>query len=708
LPSGDGWIRELRRSVMRPGRLGRLSTSLVLSHVVLVLLPAALISVGVLHYAEGALERTVGAGQEETARRAASEVLLSIREWTSQMKSVAVAMNVVRDPWQRQSLLSEARLEMPGVRDLVLVGLDSLIQASSELDERADLMAGRRLPPGYWPYTPVRPGGLELGKYLIRDSTGEGAPQLRIAMPVVEGEEVTGILLARLGLYTVWRLVDAMRIGETGRGCLLTHEGKYLSHPDRRRAFLDWSHPAFEDIQGSSGVVRWTEQREQWMAGYAQVGELGWYVVLEQRVSEALAARTTLRWRMGVIVACSIALAIAIGWVVVRSVVSPVQALVLATRRLQRGAHDEVKLCAGHEELRELGQSFTEMACALGDREGELRTALAFQQDLLAEAPLGVAVIDADGAVVQANPVWLDVVGVGSGEAVDRAASPGAATISRWLATGEAESDLEVEDVGRGIRSWHVKRVDLRGQMGRMLLVEDQTDRKVLEMHGQQAAKLAALGEMAAGVAHEIKNPLAIIQGGCDLMQRLKPEETGEREDTLDTVERAVTRISQRIAELLNFARPAAVPAEALDINEVLGQVLSLGGQRFRAERITVGLELGATRRVRLNHDVAKDIFLELLANARRAMLGGGTLKVVTRDVADEVIIDVVDTGAGIAADTMNRIFDPFYTTWAGHGGTGLGLSVLRRQAAAAGGHIEVRSAMGQGTTFSVRLPAIS
>ena len=244
------------------------------------------------------------------------------------------------------------------------------------------------------------------------------------------------------------------------------------------------------------------------------------------------------------------------------------------------------------------------------------------------------------------------------------------------------------------------------GHPGQTLVVlDDTTQQRQLEQQVNQAERVAALGEMAAGVAHQIRNPLAIMQNVCDLLKRLKPGQRKEQNHTIDILQTHIHRVNDRITGLLDFARPGRRDAESVDVVAVLRDVLDLEGSRVQAADIDVQTHLQHVPCVRVGREALRDILANLVANALDAMPEGGTLTVSTLEAEDQVLVRISDTGVGIPQQQLARIFEPFYSTKPA--GFGLGLSMSRRQVDDAGGRIEVQSREAHGSTFSVYLPAV-
>jgi PAS domain S-box-containing protein len=240
---------------------------------------------------------------------------------------------------------------------------------------------------------------------------------------------------------------------------------------------------------------------------------------------------------------------------------------------------------------------------------------------------------------------------------------------------------------------------------GTIVIIEDVTSRAQLEEQLQISEKMASIGLLAAGVAHEVNTPLTGISSFTQmLLEGANPDEPNTR--LLEKIERQTFRAAKIVNGLLNLARPAQVEAGPVDLHVVLGDVLGLLEHQFRTARIQVRRELQPEPLVvnGIDHKL-QQVFLNLFLNARDAMPKGGWLTIATRRTGDEAVVDVSDTGIGIPSEQLSRIYDPFFTTKPIGKGTGLGLSITYGIVQEHGGTIACASAAGQGTTFTLVLP---
>ena len=241
---------------------------------------------------------------------------------------------------------------------------------------------------------------------------------------------------------------------------------------------------------------------------------------------------------------------------------------------------------------------------------------------------------------------------------------------------------------------------------GMMLIVEDITARVQLEEQLQISEKMASIGLLAAGVAHEVNTPLTGISSFTQmLLEGADPEDPKTR--LLEKIERQTFRAAKIVNGLLNLARPRDSDTVGLvDLNVVVNDVLTLLEHQLEIGNVKVRRELSQVPPVVQGVEFkVQQVFLNLFLNARDAMPTGGWLTVRSQVSDHRAVIDVADTGAGIPAEHLSRIYDPFFTTKVPGQGTGLGLSVTYGVVQEHHGHIECESQPGQGTRFTLTLP---
>ncbi len=240
---------------------------------------------------------------------------------------------------------------------------------------------------------------------------------------------------------------------------------------------------------------------------------------------------------------------------------------------------------------------------------------------------------------------------------------------------------------------------------GSIVVVEDISARVQLEEQLQISEKMASIGLLAAGVAHEVNTPLTGISSFTQmLLQGAEPDDPKTK--VLEKIERQTFRAAKIVNGLLNLARPAQTDSGAVDLNVVINDVLVLLEHQLRTGRIQVRKELSSSPLLIQGVEYKlQQVFLNLFLNARDAMPRGGWLTIATRDEESGAVIEVGDTGSGIPPEQLSRIYDPFFTTKEIGKGTGLGLSIAYGIVQEHGGAINCESTLGQGTRFTLSLP---
>jgi len=262
--------------------------------------------------------------------------------------------------------------------------------------------------------------------------------------------------------------------------------------------------------------------------------------------------------------------------------------------------------------------------------------------------------------------------------------------------------------------------VKIGGQTLVLSIAHNITERKLAEkekesLHAQlvQSEKMAAVGTLASGIAHEFNNLLQIIIGNVQFAQ--VTENLDERKESLDIILNTSRRATAIIKDLLFFSRKEKSEKEICDVTGLVDSVVSLTKGNFKKQNIKIISRYESIPQIRVNRGEMQQVFLNIITNARDAMMPkGGKLEIVVRQDKNNVVVNFKDTGIGIEKKNLSKVLEPFYTTKDSPKGvsmlvrTGLGLSVSYGIVKRHGGTIEVESQPGEGTTFTVKLPAIN
>lgn len=348
-----------------------------------------------------------------------------------------------------------------------------------------------------------------------------------------------------------------------------------------------------------------------------------------------------------------------------------------------------------------------------------------------------VVAVDLEGAISYLNPEAEKLLGVSFAEAKGKLAR----TIVQLDAPSQPASPLE--HVLRTRQSFTVREAQLRGpaglartisdsvspvvadgeMLGAVMVFRDVTEEKRLEQRLELSERLASLGAMAAGVAHEVNNPLAVVVGNSTLLldemrqlaERLGDAAAANRAQLLTMIDAQsdVVQSSKRIARIVDdmraFSQPVRLPEQGGEVSTAIAWAVRATAHEF-AQRATLKVEqLAEGARVRLDSGRLEQVLINLLVNAAHAIPAGhaaeNSVVIRTRRESGRVVLEVSDTGTGMPPEVLKRLFEPFFTTKGRAGGTGLGLALCHGIITAAGGELEAESELGKGSLLRVWLP---
>jgi two-component system NtrC family sensor kinase len=359
----------------------------------------------------------------------------------------------------------------------------------------------------------------------------------------------------------------------------------------------------------------------------------------------------------------------------------------------------------------------------LKEKAGEYERLKEFSENIVESINVGILAAGLDDRVESWNTQMERLSGIGREDALGRTLSelfPAALVEQLERTRGETtihHLDKFVLDAGAQSRNgrtdatFNIVIAPLVSRemerIGRLVIFDDVTDRAELERRLVQADKLSSIGLLAAGVAHEVNTPLAVISTYAQMLGKQVAEDE-QKSRILDKIAKQTFRASEIVNSLLNFSRTSTAELVEVQINKVIQETLSLLEHQMRKSSIEVKVQLEANLDpVMGSSGKLQQVFLNLFMNALDAMEPRGVLQVITRHSEKGVVVEVIDTGHGIAAEHLSRIYDPFFTTKSAKKGTGLGLSVTYGIIQEHGGVIEALSKPGEGTCFHLEFPAV-
>lgn len=324
-----------------------------------------------------------------------------------------------------------------------------------------------------------------------------------------------------------------------------------------------------------------------------------------------------------------------------------------------------------------------------------------------------VVAIDRKRKVTLFNPAAERIFGIPANQAIGRNCHElihNDSLLEQTLTTGESLTDYETEYNISGkhaVLSFNAFCMrDKQGEIdSAVAVIRDLTERRVMENTLRRNEKLSAMGELASGVAHEVRNPLnAIGMIAQRLGKEFESKSDGEEYATLtQTINLEVHRINEIIRRFLKYARPPKLVRQETLLGELLDEIIDLVGLEAESSKVAIKKEYPADLIVVIDKDQIKQVLLNLVQNSLHAIAREGTIWLRARQMTHETIVEIEDSGGGIPAENLEKVFNLYFTTKAD--GTGMGLSLSHQIVTAHGGRLEVESEVNKGTTFRIYLP---
>ncbi len=415
--------------------------------------------------------------------------------------------------------------------------------------------------------------------------------------------------------------------------------------------------------------------------------------------------------------------------IVARSIAAPLHRMASASHAMAQGNFDVRIEERGSEEQRIMSSAFNIMAeriqeqiqslnektNQLEDSNRELAQTQRFLENVLSGISTGVMSVDQEGVIRLMNPAGRSAFnldnpsGMKATEAIEAPAFID--FIQRALSSGKSISEREIacaidDETVLPLQVSSLPMLENGESKGLVVTFHDLSEIRKLEEQVRRQDRLASLGRMSAGVAHEIRNPLGIIRGSAQLLNKRFGNEQGEEGLTTFIIEE-VNRLSRVVNDFLMFARPPEPVIDEVSANDLAAHINSYtepetsedGPQYHFTTTVepdlpTIAVDLG----------LCKEAFLNLLLNAQQAMPDGGAIQIQIKQWDNShAAVEFIDQGTGISTEQIDRIFDPFYTSK--DTGTGLGLSLVHQIISSHGGRVEVESIQGEGSLFRIILP---
>lgn len=675
---------------------------LALGSIGLLVLSVSFTATFIVRFATEQLRLNVRQRNEQIARRAAEEISSYIEGARRDLSENAAILEFLdRMPWVGGVLLEKKVMESAIFDTVVVVDRTGAIKA----DNRLGMVDMAEFPPAA-----LRNAMQGTAWTSPVDIDYHGLPSMTFVIAPRRGIS----LVARFSLERIWRLIDDIDPGPGGFAYVVSAEGTLIAYPDKA-AVLRREAPAGP---GSPSM------RNTLLVSSAVPG-LGWTVYIQQPLAKAFFPVSLVLRRSLFLVLIGLAMAMCVAVIVARLYSRPLDALIWGTVRIASGDLQYQIPSHSADEIGVLSRSFNDMVRrlrertkALEDSERRYRHVTENVRDIIfsLDASRKIVFINSRAESVLGYPLdqilgkrLLDFMAPDAREKLLQSgggplATPGALPRELTLLTrlGE-EVILELESVRSG---------GPHGQAEIHGIARDITQRKRMEEKLRRSEKLAALGEIVSKVAHELRNAVAGITASME-MARVRGRTHAALQQDLDRVLAEAMRAQGIVQGLLGTSAERPQNRQACSMNSAASSVIELRRGRLQVAGIDVSLELTeGLPSVIADPDQLWEVFHNLVDNAEHALgesaMPGNERKLRVRTWRDigRVWAEVSDTGQGIAPQQLGKVFDPFFTTRRESGGTGLGLAVSLAIVEALGGDISVRSAPGEGTAFTVELPA--
>lgn len=579
----------------------------------------------------------------------------------------------------------------------------------------------------------------------LRESlTAQGlllAKGLELAMlgnhPAMTGEMVREFYKAR-GVRRVWILDKAgnvkvssepellgHRVDMGDRTCLICHQ----SSPERRGNTVVLADKDGAEIFRSVSAI--SNQQGCWPCHPADSKTNG-VLIMDYSLKEVRRQLKSDLRAMALSAAAMIAaIALVVTFLTNRLVLGRIRALERASRKIAQGDLTHRVREQGKDEVSYLAHHFNRMAASLQSSFQQIEDQRRYLERLIDSLDDCLVVLDRERGIVMANRSFTSRFGAASEEPRSRPCGPAPFGWPRACAEGflpcPAERTFELgipnravgclESEGGRRQFWEILASPVKDEEGKVTQVvevmRDITERRLLEQRLAHSERLAALGVMASGICHEINNPLASITACLDGLHRRVLDQGIQSEQALEDVigylrliRKEISRCQELTGKLLALSQKPKPRLDCVDLHQLLRGTLSLLEEQARSRQISFSVDLSPElKTIFADSDQIQQVFINLLLNAMDAIGSNGRIWITTRRQEQRAVIQVRDTGRGIAAEDLNRVFEPFFSRAVGKRGVGLGLTICESIVRQHKGDISIQSRPGEGTTVTIVLP---
>lgn len=555
--------------------------------------------------------------------------------------------------------------------------------------------------------------------------SSDGRPEFYLTIPVTDTltRQTIGFLQAKTDLKGMITKLSNWQIGQKGYFFLVDEQGNLIGHTDfsyvLRREDVRQTPSVASFLAGNSPSSKGTEylnpEGVRVMSIFAPIGTPNWAVVIEQPVSEAYQPIYDFARKLIFIVLAAISAVTLISIYFGLRLTRPIEHLDSEVRQIiTTGKLNQIPSRKSQDEVGRLVLSFNQMLAMLAENQQKIEAEKMLLNTVVAGIGAGMALLDKERRILWWNSIFAAWFNPGDLHGLSCAEIMKGEGLDCLFLANDQIITLEVNGQYRHIRQMYYDLVPNHPEdPAYLLLLEDVTQRVELEARMIETDKMAAIGLLASGVAHEINNPLAIVSAHSeDLVDRLndlqEPRPTAaEVENVLHIVSEQIQRCKTITNRLLHFARKGKPGRDLIDIGQSAEQTTALLHFQAKQKGIALSAHIEPGLLVWGNESEWQQVILNLLNNALDASSPGGHVQVSVNcnETRDSVILEVKDNGHGIPTGLLKKVFDPFFTTKAPGQGTGLGLFVSYGIVQKMKGSMILDSLEGKGTTIQISLP---
>jgi len=554
-----------------------------------------------------------------------------------------------------------------------------------------------------------------------------------------------GILVFEIKLSSFTSFVASLKIGTQGYAFLLDEHGYLIYHPDQslrlKKTFLESGDAKLKRLitkmqDGERGFGDYLFKKTVKYMVFTPCRVKNWSVGITLHRSELMADIYKLRRRMITFGSMIIGLILFVSFMFVKSITHPIRQLINGARAIGGGDLDQIIKIESSDELHGLAKEFNKMAAKLKGSVQEIIELKTFNDDIFRSVTSGIITVNREGELTSINRSAQKIVGCSWEEINNGGLKNIPIRIKEVLnllkETLEKKEKIQNQKIevprGEGEVVFIELNTSLLNDSGGKIIgaiadIRDITRRKRMEELMVRVDKLTSLGELSAGIAHEIRNPLAGIKTSAQVLAK-KLTSASERV-LIDGVLSEITRLNKIVTDLLNFSRPSSPLLEQVDITVTLEKALDLVMEKIKKASIRLIRQYDHNlHQVMIDMEQIQQVFLNLLLNAIKSMPEGGTLTVSIKAIRDQseiqekisaafppdlsknkefIEVFIKDTGHGIEKENLDRVFNPFFTT--DPNGTGLGLPIVHKLLEKNNSYIYIDSKEGKGCNVTLVIP---